>query len=84
MRKTFLAYENESDTLNITESFRVENRLDRISLYGTLDITKDKLGLQYAYELKHIIDAAIEVLKQSDLPKKVQVNRVESVQNPFK
>ena len=36
MRKTFLAYENESDTLNITESFRATQQQHKI--YANISI----------------------------------------------
>ncbi len=39
----FMAYENETDSFTIG-AMTVENRLDRISIYGSLDITKDKEG----------------------------------------
>jgi len=42
----------------------IENRLDRISIYGDLDITKDKEGLKNAFKLKRIIDASIDALKR--------------------
>ena len=82
--KPFLAYQNESDSFTIGSDLTVENRLDRISIYGSLELTKDKEGLQYAYELKRIVDSAIEVLKKSDLPDHVELNANETVENPFR
>jgi len=81
--KPFLAFQNESDTLTIGSDFTVENRLDRISIYGSVDLTKDKEGLQYAYELKRIIDSAIDTLKGIDLPEHVEVKKADMVNNPF-
>ena len=81
--KPFHAYQNETDTLTIGNDLTVENRLDRISINGSLELTKDKEGLQYAYELKRIVDSAIEVLKKSDLPDHVELNANETVENPF-
>ncbi|MFA6192979.1 MAG: hypothetical protein WC665_11600 [Sulfurimonas sp.] len=83
MKKGFLAYANESDSLTIGSDLTVENRLDRISIYGSVDITKDKEGLQYAYELKRVIDATIEVLKNENLPEHIDIVEVETVANPF-
>jgi hypothetical protein len=83
MKKGFLAYENESDSLTIGSDLTVENRLDRISIYGSVDITKDKEGLKYAYELKRVVDAAIEVLKNENLPEHIEIVAVETVANPF-
>ena len=78
-----MPYANESDTFTIGNELTVENRLDRISISGSIELTKDKQGLQYAYELKRIIDATIEELKHSDLPEHIQNASVEMVENPF-
>jgi hypothetical protein len=81
--KPFLAYQNESDSFTIGSDLTIENRLDRISIYGSLELTKDKEGLQYAYELKCIIDATIAELKNKDLPEHIEIATVEMVENPF-
>lgn len=81
--KPFLAYQNESDNFTIGNDLTVENRLDRISINGSLELTKDKEGLQYAYELKRIVDSAIEVLKKADLPEHIEIIASETVENPF-
>ncbi len=83
MNKGFLAYENETDSFSIN-GMTVENRLDRISIYGSLDITKDQEGLEYALKLKRIIDSSIDALKrEKNLPDKIEVLEAESVANPF-
>jgi hypothetical protein len=82
-KKAFMAYQNETDTLTINTDLTIENRLDRISIYGSLELTKDKQGLQNAYELKRVVDAAIEALKDKDLPERIEINAVDSVNNPF-
>lgn len=74
-----LAYKNEEDTLTIGDDLTIENRLDKISIYGSIKISKDKKGLQNAYELKRIIDAAIEVLKYEDLPEKIAIEETDEV-----
>lgn len=83
MNKAFLAYENESDSFMI-QDLTVENRLDRISIYGTLDITRDRVGLNDALKLKRIIDASIDALKRDkNLPDKIETIATDSVENPF-
>lgn len=83
MKKGFMAYENETDSFNIGE-MTLENRLDRISLYGSLDITKDKEGLEKALKLKRIIDASIDALKrEKNLPEHIEIIPVDTVENPF-
>ncbi|MCK9372711.1 MAG: hypothetical protein M0P91_05895 [Sulfuricurvum sp.] len=44
----FMAYENETDSFLIG-NLTVENRLDRISLYGSLDLPKTATGLNRRY-----------------------------------
>lgn len=83
MNKGFLAYENESDSFSIGD-MTIENRHDKISIYGSLDITKDKDGLEYALKLKRIIDSSIDALKRDkNLPDKIEILEIESVANPF-
>ena len=82
-KKGFMPYANESDTFTIGNELTVENRLDRISISGSIELTKDKEGLQYAYELKRVVDSAIEALKGKDLPEHIEIATVEMVENPF-
>jgi hypothetical protein len=79
----FMAYENEVDSLQI-DNLTVENRLDRISLYGSLDITKDVHGLESVLKLKRVVDASIEALRRDkNLPDKLEIKTSERVENPF-
>jgi hypothetical protein len=39
--------------------------------------------LKYAYELKRVIDVAIDVLKHVDLPENIKIAEAETVANPF-
>ena len=76
-------FANEEDVIHIGE-LDIENRLDRISLYGSIDITKDKEGLEYAFALKRQIDTIVEYLKKQALPEKINVENVaKAVKNPF-
>lgn len=79
----FMAYENETDSFQI-DNLSIENRLDRISIYGSLDLTKDRHGLESALKLKRIIDTSIDALKRDKhLPDKIATFPEESVKNPF-
>ena len=51
----------------------IENRLDRISIYGTIDLWKDKTGLKSARELKHLLDKVITELEKLDLSEKIEI-----------
>ena len=63
----------------------IENGKDRIALYGSLDLTRDRQGLAHARALKVIVDQAIQVLEtQPDLPEALAAAAVpKSVANPF-
>lgn len=81
--QSFMAYENETDAFQI-DTLTVENRLDRISIFGSLDLTKDRHGLESALKLKRIIDASIDALKRDkNLPDQITTVPSESVDNPF-
>lgn len=79
-------YTNESDVLQI-EGLTIENRIDRISLHGEIDITRDKQGLKVVQELKALIDATIKTLESDDakgkLPDAITLEKTVSVDNPF-
>jgi hypothetical protein len=81
-RACFKPYANEADTFQIGD-LTVENRLDRISLFGSLDITLDKEGLKRAKELKLLVDAMLAELGKRALPKKIALLSTETVDNPF-
>ena len=42
---------------------QVENGLDRIAMYGSLDLTRDKAGLALAHGLRSFLDRAIAILE---------------------
>ena len=76
-------FANEEDVIHIGE-LDIENRLDRISLHGSIDITKDKEGLEHTFALKRQIDTIVEYLKKQALPEKISVENVaKKVDNPF-
>lgn len=79
-------YANESEVVQI-EGLTIENRADRISIYGEIDITKDKEGLRAAKELKAILDAAVKTLEAAkgngELPDQVATKASVTVDNLF-
>lgn len=78
----FKAYANETDSLTLGE-LTVENRRDRVDLYGSLSLTRDKEGLARARELKKILEGVLSVLEKEALPEKVETKNTRSVKNPF-
>jgi hypothetical protein len=79
-------YANESETVQIAD-LTIENRTDRVTLYGSIDLTRDKEGLAHAQELKKIIDAAVKTLETEQgrgaLPDRIAVEATTTVSNPF-
>lgn len=76
-------YQNETEALVIGD-LNVENRIDRISVYGSVELTRDKAGLQQARMLKEVLDAVVAALeREKNLPDQVPVKPTESVRNPF-
>jgi len=77
-------FENETQSIQIDE-LTIENRLDRIELYGALVITRDQMGLQRALEIQTLINAVVQSLQaQTDLPQALVIKPSETIDNPFK
>ena len=77
-------FENETQSIQIDE-LTIENRLDRIELYGALVITRDQIGLQRALEIQTLINATVQSLQaQTDLPQALVIKPSETIDNPFK
>ncbi len=82
-KSEFSPFKNETDSMQIGGDLTIENRIDRVSIYGSIDITLDKKGLAAAKELKTIIDATIREMTSVELPEKISIKPPESVDNPF-
>jgi len=67
------------------EKLTIENGTERLALYGSLDITRDKVGLRHALALKAIIDQAVQVLTADPaLPdRQPPADKPKTVHNPF-
>lgn len=80
---TIQPFQNEEEVVTISE-LTIENRLDRVSIYGSVDITRDKQGLEYVLDLKRQINAIAEYLKNEELPDRVEVvESTNELQNPL-
>jgi hypothetical protein len=75
-------FSNESESLNFG-GLTIENREDRISIYGNIDITRDREGLDHARILKTLFDDILATLTSGPLPDKISIDPAENVQNPF-
>ncbi len=84
MKKTdFRPFKNEADCVQIGDDLTIENRVDRVSLFGSIDLTLDSKGLKAAKELKAILDLTVAAMEQIDLPEHILVTKPKTVMNPF-
>ncbi len=84
MNKTISPFANESEALEIGD-LTIENRTDRISIYGSIDLTRDKTGLEHARILRAVLDEVVQVMEsERDLPDKIApVDTSDEIENPF-
>ena len=63
-------FQNESEVMILkgeNHDLNIENRLDRVSLYGSVDITHDQAGLEQALRLKGVVDGMVSALNAEQL-----------------
>jgi hypothetical protein len=84
MTKKFQPFADDSASLSVGE-FTIENGTDKIALYGSLDVTRDKAGLKKAKALKLTVDAIVKALTQDkELPDESGPTEApQQVKNPF-
>ena len=81
-KKPFIPYANEADVLEIG-NLMLENRVDRITVSGDVDLTADKQGLQDAKRLHELLGAIVAALEARELPEQLPPAEVKRVDNPF-
>lgn len=79
---TFVPYANEADVIEVGH-LMLENRLDRITISGDVDLTADKPGLEAARRLHDLLGQVVASLESKDLPDRLPPPQVETVDNPF-
>lgn len=79
---TFEPFANEADVVFVGE-LMIENRLDRITLSGNVDLTADQAGLDRARQLHQLLGAVVGRLEAADLPGRLPPPPVTKVKNPF-
>ena len=79
----FIPFADDAASLSIG-SLTVENGTDRVAIYGSLDLTRDKQGLAHALALKALLDDAVKRLQaDKGLPAAPPLDAPKKVPNPF-
>ncbi len=86
MADPFEAFANDAATLTIG-GMTIENGTDRISLSGSLDIARDRQGLDHAKALRAALDGVVAALEaETALPAKAAPparTKATKAPNPF-
>lgn len=77
-------FADEAATLLVGE-LEVENRLDRVTLQGGVDLTRDRAGLRRTRELLALLRRVERALLREGeaLPEAIETRPEERVRNPF-
>ena len=79
----FKAFEQGTESHSIHD-LTIENDVDRVNLYGHLQITKDQQGLKAAKALQAVLNQIVQQLElEKDLPERIQLQESDEVENPF-
>lgn len=83
-KPAFIPYQNEMDSLEI-DALTIENRTDRIAIYGSIELTRDRKGLQNARELKALLNTVVMALEtEQALPAQISIRPAERIPNPLR
>lgn len=78
----FVPFANEADVAGIGD-LTLENRVDRITVSGDVDLTADQAGLERARRLHALLGDIVAALEARDLPAELPPPDVRTVDNPF-
>lgn len=79
----FVPFSDDATVLSVG-NLSLENRADRITIHGDVDLTRDQQGLALALQLKACIDQICSTMQASPLPEAQAVVPTTAVSNPFK
>ncbi|HEY3488615.1 MAG TPA: hypothetical protein VGK27_00675 [Candidatus Deferrimicrobiaceae bacterium] len=80
----FDPYKNESEVIGIGPDLTIENRLDRVTMIGSIDLTLDQEGIRKAEALRMLLDRVCRALRErKPLPPKVVTVSPTAIDNPF-
>lgn len=82
MTRKFIPYANEADVLQIG-GLTIENRVDRITIAGDIDLTLDQTGQTHARALHKLLADVLAKLEAQTLPVHLPPAVENIVKNPF-
>ena len=78
----FTPFANEADVLGVGDLV-LENRVDRITISGDVDLTADVPGLALARKLHAALGEIVAALETRELPEQLPPPDVKTIDNPF-
>jgi len=78
----FTPFANEADVAGIGDLV-LENRVDRITISGDVDLTADVPGLARARRLHALLGEIVAALEARELPDELPPPEVKTIDNPF-
>ena len=79
---SFVPFANEADVIQVGD-LSIENRLDRITLSGDVDLTLDNAGLAKARVLHRLLGEVVAKLEAAPLPESLPAPGLKTIDNPF-
>ena len=79
---SFTPFANEADVAGIGD-LMLENRVDRITISGDVDLTADVPGLDKARRLHALLGEIVAALEARELPDALPPPEVKTIDNPF-
>ena len=81
-KPSFAPFANEADVAGIGD-LMLENRVDRITISGDVDLTADLAGLDKARRLHALLGEIVAELEARDLPDVLPPPEIKTIDNPF-
>ena len=78
----FTPFANEADVVTIGD-LMLENRVDRITISGDVDLTADVPGLARARRLQALLGEIVTALEARELPAELPPPDIKTIDNPF-
>lgn len=79
---SFTPFGNEADVAGIGD-LMLENRVDRITISGDVDLTADMPGLDKARRLHALLGQIVAALESRELPDALPPPEIKTIDNPF-